>query len=147
MASFPKWAAQRLFRLVRSGVGLVSTLATVALFVTPAFASWLSRWWALFPITAYLVYALLHDEYERLKQPCLTAQVRPPKEEGKLGSYSHLEIRNCGNMPIYQVEWELSDDKWQVLTDTIEYPVGELEPGNSKFIPLSPRAGLAALAR
>jgi hypothetical protein len=40
-------------------------------------------------------------------------------------------------VPIYQVEWELSDDKWQVLTDTIEYPVGELEPGNSKFIPLS----------
>jgi hypothetical protein len=91
MAPFPKWAAQRLFRLVRSGVGLVSTLATVALFVTPAFASWLSRWWALLPITAYLVYALLHDEYERLKQPCLTAQVLPPKEEGKLGSYSHLE--------------------------------------------------------
>jgi hypothetical protein len=42
--AFASWAVRRLFGLISRGVGLVSTLATVVLFVIPSYVDDVSRW-------------------------------------------------------------------------------------------------------
>jgi phosphate/sulfate permease len=140
---------ERLLALVSHGVGLVSTLATVALFVLPSFASGVARWWALAPLLAFIIGALLKDEYDRISAPCLTAEL--VREENDSGNYRYtfLEIRNCGPVTVEGVECELPSDArgWDLHTNGLEYPVSELEPDARTRFLLIMSMGRSAQAR
>ena len=146
---FATWATKRLLALITHGVGLVSTLVTVALFVLPSFASGVPRWWALAPLMAFIIGALLKDEYDRVNAPCLTAELVREQIGSRDYRQTFLEIRNCGLVTIERVECQLSSatQGWDLLTDALEYPVSELEPGARVRFLLVISMGCSAQAR
>lgn len=117
--AFLKWSARRLYHLTMSGIGLVSTLTAVALFALPSVTDGVSRWLALAPILAYVILALLKDEYDRVAAACLTMRVIwEVRGEGKSDIARWLEIRNCGPVRIDNVQWEFDEPRgWNVVTD------------------------------
>jgi hypothetical protein len=130
--AFASWAVRRLFGLISRGVGLVSTLATVVLFVIPAYVDDVSRWWALVPLTAYVIVALLHVEYERVSGPCLNAKVEVETEPYSPGAPRHqyfIRIENCGPIPVEDVACELPEQTGWDLHETERIPV--IDPGDS----------------
>lgn len=68
------------------------------------------------------------------------AEVRPELEATVLergSSQRLLEIRNAGNTPLHQVEWNIPDDaRWILLGDLPEYPLPRLDPGQHIRLPL-----------
>jgi hypothetical protein len=134
MRRFATWAARRLFGVINSGVGLASTLITIALFVVPSFLGAVSRWWALVPLVVYVIGALLYDEYKRVSSPCLNATMEEEVEVGMRGQprrQNFIRIENCGPIPIENVACDLSEKSWKLLTDSMVYPIPVIEPNES----------------
>jgi hypothetical protein len=130
------WAAHRIGHLVLTGVGVASTVATVVIVLLP-FASGLPSWLAAIPIPAYMIGQLLKDEYDRTRSACLTASVLWEKDGSRKNSW--LEIRNCGPVPIEQVDWDDPPDSthWQIISDDIQRPWPVLDPDQKLRLYLS----------
>lgn len=134
--------------LVGQGVGLLSTLATVVLFVIPSFSENVSRWWALLPLSAYIIFALLWNEYERVSSPCLTAEVVHREDRRSQWDITYFVVRNCGPVRVEQVEWEFFDTAgWDILTHSIQYPVTKLEPDEKVSVQLVVNMGASSEAK
>ena len=138
MASFLSWAVVRLWHLAAKGVGLVSLITTVALFVLPTYASGLPRWLAVVPIPAYIILTLLHDEYRRERGACLTAEIERDDRDERFRR-TRFVIRNCGPVAIEQVDWETPAEGsgWYLGDDQLERPWPVLDPGEKLSMPLS----------
>jgi hypothetical protein len=152
MTAFIPWAARRVFGLVNRGIGLLSTLATIALFVVPSFVGAVPRWWALAPLAVYVIVALLHEEYKRVSSPCLNAKVEEETEVTPRGHTHHqnfLRIENCGPITVEHVTCEMPDHAraWQLHTDSMEYPLPALESGESTRLLLLTFVGSPAQVR
>jgi hypothetical protein len=132
--------------LVGQGVGLLSTLATVVLFVIPSFSENVPRWWALLPLSAYIIFALLWNEYERVSSPCLSARVI--RRQDQRHGITYLVIHNCGPVRVEQIEWDLIDAVgWELMMGDLEYPVSKLEPGEEESVYLVTVMGASSHAK
>ena len=107
--------------------------------------------WELVPLGAYVVIALLHEEYKRVSSPCLNARVE--KEERKWGSREHIScdyyirIDNCGPVTLERVSCELPERTWELHTNGMQYPIPALEPGDSTRLMMFVAMGSPAQAR
>jgi hypothetical protein len=136
VSEFLLWAARRLIGLASNGIGITSTLVSVALFVVPSFAPGWSRWYAVAPIAVYVVAALLWDEYVRNRGACLTAALVSKKEEKWKRNW--LEIQNCGAVVVRDVDWDLMGEPrgWTLDDEGIRHPLPELEAGEKINLPV-----------
>jgi hypothetical protein len=136
VGAFLLWAARRIGVLVRNGLGITSTIASLGLLVVPTFSPGWSRWWAVGPILVYVVGALLWDEYVRESRACLTATLTSEKIDNWTRHW--LEIQNCGAGTVKDADWELLGQPpgWDIEDQGMARPHPELLAGEKFRLPV-----------
>lgn len=93
-------------------------------------------------LNQYLARESIADEVRAARAEVRPELVATVVERGS--SDRLLEIRNAGNMPLRQIEWNIPEDaRWILLGDLPEYPLRKLDPGEHIRLPLAIAMGSA----